>query len=69
MEKVMHSVLVVDDEPIEASVLGDILTDRGLDVRIHTDPVDALALPQPTSGSPTKYVEVVFVKIFSTGLT
>ena len=38
----MHSVLVVDDEPIEASVLGDILTDRGLDVRIHTDPLDAL---------------------------
>jgi len=42
MEKVMHSVLVVDDEPIEASVLGDILTDRGLNVRIHTDPLDAL---------------------------
>jgi two-component system, NtrC family, response regulator AtoC len=39
----MHNVLVVDDEPIEASVLGDILTDRGFDVRIHTDPVDALA--------------------------
>ena len=38
----MHSVLVVDDEPIEASVLGDILTDRGLNVRIHTDPLDAL---------------------------
>jgi DNA-binding NtrC family response regulator len=42
MENIMHSVLVVDDEPIEASVLGDILSDRGLDVRIHTDPVDAL---------------------------
>jgi len=38
----MHSVLVVDDEPIEASVLGDILTDRGFNVRIHTNPVEAV---------------------------
>src|SRR5262249_4582436 len=38
----MHSVLVVDDEPIEASVLGDILTDRGFEVRIHTNPVEAV---------------------------
>ena len=41
--------MIVDDEPIEASVLGDILTDKGFGVSIKTDPRQALELAQGQS--------------------
>src|SRR5215813_6021760 len=45
----MHSVMIVDDEPIEASVMGDILTDTGFDVSIQTLPRKALDMAQKQS--------------------
>src|SRR5215813_6942407 len=45
----MHSVMIVDDEPIEASVMRDILTDSGFDVSIQTNPRKALDLAQKQS--------------------
>ncbi len=41
--------MIVDDEPIEASVMGDILTDSGFDVSIQTHPRKALDLAQKQS--------------------
>jgi DNA-binding NtrC family response regulator len=41
--------MIVDDEPIEASVMGDILTDSGFDVSIQTHPRKALELAQKQS--------------------
>jgi DNA-binding NtrC family response regulator len=41
--------MIVDDEPIEASVMGDILTDSGFDVSIQTNPRKALDLAQKQS--------------------
>jgi two-component system response regulator HydG len=41
--------MIVDDEPIEASVLGDILADKGFGVSIKTDPRQALELAQSQS--------------------
>ena len=34
----MHSVLIVDDEKVEAGILGEILTHEGFDVTTQTDP-------------------------------
>jgi CheY-like chemotaxis protein len=42
----MHSVLIIDDEKVEAGILGEILTDEGFDVTTQTDPEQALALAQ-----------------------
>jgi len=41
--------MIVDDEPIEASVLGEILTDQGFDVSIQNQPRKALDLAQKQS--------------------
>jgi DNA-binding NtrC family response regulator len=41
--------MIVDDEPIEASVMGDILTDSGFDVCIETRPRKALDIAQKQS--------------------
>src|SRR5499433_1945475 len=45
----MHNIMIVDDEPIEASVIGQILTDRGLDVSIQNHPRKALDVAQKQS--------------------
>jgi DNA-binding NtrC family response regulator len=45
----MHNVLVVDDEPVQAGILGDILEHEGLDVTTRTQPQEALALAQRQS--------------------
>jgi DNA-binding NtrC family response regulator len=45
----ISNILLVDDEPIEASVLGEILRDKGFDVTIRTDPLKALELAQRES--------------------
>jgi CheY-like chemotaxis protein len=37
-----HSIFVVDDEPVIASTLGEILRRQGLDVTPFTDPFQAL---------------------------
>jgi two-component system response regulator AtoC len=42
----MHSILIIDDEKVEAGILGEILTDEGFDVTTQTDPEQALALAQ-----------------------
>jgi DNA-binding NtrC family response regulator len=41
--------MIVDDEPIEASVMGDILTDSGFEVSIQTHPRKALDFAQKQS--------------------
>src|SRR6476646_7166107 len=38
----MHNIMVVDDEDIEASVIGQILSDRGFDVSVQNHPRKAL---------------------------
>ncbi len=45
----MHSVLIVDDEQMQAGILGEILTHAGFDVTTRTDPGQALALAQRQS--------------------
>src|SRR5262245_28433434 len=45
----ISNILLVDDEPVEASVLGEILRDKGFDVTIRTDPLKALDLAQSES--------------------
>lgn len=40
----MHSILIIDDEKVQANILGDILTREGFDVTTLTDPEKALAL-------------------------
>ncbi|MBI3621823.1 MAG: sigma-54-dependent Fis family transcriptional regulator [Nitrospirae bacterium] len=45
----MHNVLIVDDEPVQAGILGEILTHEGFDVTTHTQPAQALALAQRQS--------------------
>ncbi|HXC62076.1 MAG TPA: sigma-54 dependent transcriptional regulator, partial [Nitrospiria bacterium] len=45
----MHSVLIVDDEKVEAGILGEILTHEGFDVTTQTDPEQAAALVQKQS--------------------
>ena len=45
----LRSVLIVDDEPVQAGILGDILALEGLEVAIQTDPEKALALAQTQS--------------------
>jgi len=45
----MHNVLVVDDEPVQAGILGEILEHEGLDVTTRTQPQEALALAQRQS--------------------
>jgi len=45
----MHSILIVDDEKIEAGILGEILTHEGFDVTTLTDPGQAVTLAQQQS--------------------
>jgi len=45
----MHNIMIVDDEPIEASVIGEILTDQGFDVSIQRHPRKAMDLAQKQS--------------------
>ncbi|HXZ25892.1 MAG TPA: sigma-54 dependent transcriptional regulator [Nitrospiria bacterium] len=45
----MHNVLIVDDEPVQAGILGEILEHEGFDVTTHTQPDQALALAQHQS--------------------
>src|SRR5215470_4284643 len=45
----MHNIMVVDDEDIEASVIGQILTDRGFDVSVLNHPRKAVELAQKQS--------------------
>src|SRR5215469_3253238 len=45
----MSNILLVDDEPVEASVLGEILKDKGFGVTIRTDPLKALELAETES--------------------
>jgi DNA-binding NtrC family response regulator len=45
----MHNLMIVDDEPIEASVIGQILIDRGFDVSIQNHPRQAMDLAQKQS--------------------
>src|SRR5215831_12242434 len=45
----MHNVMIVDDEPIEALVIGEILRDQGFDVSIQSHPRKALDLAQKQS--------------------
>jgi len=42
-------ILVVDDEPVQAGILGEILEHEGLDVTTRTQPQEALALAQRQS--------------------
>lgn len=44
-----RSVLIVDDEPVQAAILGDILASEGLEVTIQTDSEQALRLAQSQS--------------------
>ena len=41
--------MIVDDEPIEAAVIGEILTDHGFDVSIQNHPRKAMDLAQKQS--------------------
>ena len=45
----MHDIMIVDDEAIEASVIGQILMDRGFDVCIQNRPRSAMDLAQKHS--------------------
>jgi DNA-binding NtrC family response regulator len=45
----MHNVLIVDDEPVQAGILGDILEHEGFDVTTRTQPQEALTLAQRQS--------------------
>lgn len=45
----MHSVLIVDDEKVQAGILGEILSHEGFDVTTQTHPETALALAQTQS--------------------
>lgn len=45
----MHNVLIVDDEKVQAGILGEILTHEGFDVTTITDPEKALILAQKQS--------------------
>ncbi|HTN43237.1 MAG TPA: sigma-54 dependent transcriptional regulator [Nitrospiria bacterium] len=45
----MPSVLIVDDEKVQTSILGDILTHEGYDVTTENNPEQALALAQNQS--------------------
>ena len=45
----MHNVMIVDDEPIEALVIGEILRDQGFDVSIQSHPRKAMDLAQKQS--------------------
>jgi DNA-binding NtrC family response regulator len=45
----MHNIMIVDDEPIEAAVIGEILTDHGFDVSIQNHPRKAMDLAQKQS--------------------
>jgi DNA-binding NtrC family response regulator len=45
----MHSVLIVDDERVQAGILGEILEHEGFDVTTQTDPEQALTLLQKQS--------------------
>ena len=45
----MHNVLIIDDEPVQAGILGEILAHEGFDVTTHTQPEQALALAQRQS--------------------
>src|SRR5262245_49280756 len=45
----MHNIMIVDDEPIEAAVIGEILTDQGFDVSIQNHPRKAMELAQKQS--------------------
>jgi two-component system, NtrC family, response regulator len=45
----VHSVLIVDDEKVEAGILGEILSHEGFDVTALTDPERAVTLAQQQS--------------------
>ena len=45
----MHNIMIVDDEPIEAAVIGEILADQGFDVSIQNHPRKAMDLAQKQS--------------------
>jgi DNA-binding NtrC family response regulator len=45
----MHSVLIVDDEKVQAGILGEILKHEGFDVTTQTDPEQALTVVQEQS--------------------
>ncbi len=45
----MHSVLIVDDEKVQAGILGEILKHEGFDVTTQTDPEQALTVVQGQS--------------------
>src|SRR5215468_9174485 len=45
----MHNIMIVDDEPIEAAVIGEILTDQGFDVSIQNHARKAMDLAQKQS--------------------
>jgi len=45
----MHDIMIVDDEAIEASVIGQILMDRGFDVCIQNHPRSAMDSAQKHS--------------------
>ena len=45
----MHNIMIVDDEPIEAAVIGEILTDQGFDVSIQNHARRAMDLAQKQS--------------------
>ena len=45
----MHNIMIVDDEPIEAAVIGEILRDHGFDVSIQNHPLKAMDLAQKQS--------------------
>ncbi|MHB8481365.1 MAG: sigma-54-dependent transcriptional regulator [Nitrospiria bacterium] len=45
----MHNILIIDDEKVQANIMGDILTHEGFDVTTLTDPEKALALVQKQS--------------------